>query len=82
MLDPLVRFFHADPHRFGRIALQVQIERGVHAIRAGLEIGVRKLLQQSVVHQIDEIRSVGRLERGLPHQLQRRTRSRARNPRR
>ena len=53
-----IGFLNADPHRLHRIALQIHIQRRIHAIRPVLEIAILKLGLQRVVHHVDEVRRV------------------------
>jgi len=55
-----VHLAHAFGDRRRRVALEVDIERGVNPHSRRLEIAVLKVVPQTVVHQVDKIGSVGR----------------------
>ena len=61
LADQLVHLLHTVANGFAGGALQVRIERGVHAERARLKIGILKLGLQEIVHQVDKIRRFGGL---------------------
>ena len=55
-----VDFAHSQGYRFRRVALQIQIKRGVNARAGLLKIAVLKVVNQAIIHQIDKI---GRIRR-------------------
>ena len=73
----VVDLLHADGDGFVRRLLQIEIERGVDLVGAGVEIIAGKTLFEIVVQQVDEIGRVARFG-GPGDQVERRILTRRR----
>ena len=63
----LVHQLHARVHRLGGGALEVRVERGVHAIGMIVQLAFAELVGELVLHQVHEVRGVAGFHVGGRH---------------